>query len=661
MEEIAMENKVSGKVDRPGSSRRQKLISRVSYAFGAFGNDMFYGALSTYFIMFVTTHLFNTGNQAQNNRMILYITSIITALRILELVIDPFIGNWIDRTKTRFGQFKPWIVVGGTITSIVLLILFTDLGGINQTHPFLYLIIFAVLYITMDIFYSFKDVAFWSMIPALSFSSQERERTASSARIGSTLGGGLVGVIVMPLVLFFSLNKSGGTGDSRGWFAFGLMVALVGIVTALVVGIGTHEVHSDLRKNKENTVGFKKIFATLAKNDQLMWIALTYGIYAIGINILNSLVLYYFTFILGHSTLFSVFQTVNIVISLVSVSIFPRLVDRFNRRSVFATCIGIMLAGILLFSVAGKSFILVLTAAEMFQIPQAVIFLVVLMIISDSVEYGQLKLGHRDESLTLSIRPLLDKLGGAISNGVVGQIAVIAGMTTGATAASITAAGQFKFKLMMFAVPAVFLLIALVIFWKKSTLTETRHAEIVDELEKTWGKTTAEQNILPASTTITLTTPISGEVMALSDVSDPVFASGQVGQGFAIRPNDGKVLAPFDATVKRMFSTQHAIGLIGDNGVSLLIHIGFGTVTMKGTGFVSYVSENQHVKKGTELIEFWAPAIKKAGLDDTVTVTVTNTKKFDNFDMQLELGTKVTANTETILQLQPKNQIDATN
>lgn len=119
-------------MDRVGvqssQSSMQRALSRVSYAFGAFGNDVFYGALSTYFIMFVTTHLFNTGDKAQNNRMIMYITAIITILRVVELLIDPFIGNWIDRTKTRFGQFKPWVVVGGTITSIILLLLFTDLG-----------------------------------------------------------------------------------------------------------------------------------------------------------------------------------------------------------------------------------------------------------------------------------------------------------------------------------------------------------------------------------------------------------------------------------------------------------------------------------------------------------------------------------------------------
>ncbi|MFC6181238.1 glycoside-pentoside-hexuronide (GPH):cation symporter [Lactiplantibacillus daowaiensis] len=627
------------------------ITSRVAYAFGAFGNDMFYGALSTYFIMFVTTHLFNTGNQAKNNQMILYITSIIAALRIVELAIDPFIGNWIDRTKTRFGQFKPWVVVGGTITSIILLVLFTDLGGINRTNPMLYLAIFAVLYITMDIFYSFKDVAFWSMIPALSFSAKERERTAASARIGSTLGGGLVGVIVMPLVLFFSLNKAGGTGDARGWLSFAILVAVVGILTALAVGFGTHEVQSDLRENKENTVGFKQIFKTLASNDQLMWIALTYGIYAIGINILNSLVLYYFTFIMGASTQFSIFQMLNIVISLASVSLFPKLVDKVNRRNLFAICIGIMLGGVALFTVAGKSLVLVLIAAEMFQVPQAVIFLVVLMIISDCVEYGQWKLGHRDESLTLSIRPLLDKLGGAVSNGIVGQIAVVAGMTTGATAASITAHGQLMFKLMMFALPAILIVIALIIFWRKSTLTEQQHLAIVSELEQTWGQTvTAEPDTLEP---VTLTAPISGTMVDLATVNDATFASGAAGAGIAIQPTDGQVFAPFNATVKQVFATRHAIGIVGDNGVALLIHIGIDTVKLRGTGFVAYVTAGQHVAKGTKLIEFWQPTIKQAGLDDVVLITVTNTTAWQTVEPMLPVATPVQALTTAVLTITP--------
>lgn len=619
-------------------SKKQRLTSRLSYSFGAFGNDVFYATLSTYFIMFVTTHLFNTGNQATNDRMISYITFIIGALRIVELIIDPFIGNAIDRTNTKYGKFKPWVVIGGVISSIVLLVLFTNLGGLNQTNPFLYLAIFALLYITMDIFYSFKDIGFWSMIPALSFDSREREKTATLARIGSTIGGSLVGVVVMPLVLFFSMNKNNGTGDTQGWFWFAFIVALIGLISAIVVGIGTKEIDSELRKNKEQTAGIKEVFAVLTQNDQLMWVSLSYGLYATGINILNALQLYYFTFIMGQSTKFSILQTMNMIVGLVSVSLFPKLAGKFNRRNLFIGCIVMMLCGIGLFSVAGSSLALVLIAAELFFIPQPLVFLVVLMIISDSVEYGQWKLGHRDESLTLSVRPLLDKLGGAISNIVVGQIAVIAGMTTGASAASITPEGQMKFKIMMFAVPAVVIVIALIVFFKKITLTEEKHAQIVEELEKNWGKevlqtsdTTDTQSMVQEEV-ISISSPVAGELIPLLKVDDPIFASDGLGKGFAIKPTDGTIYAPFDATVRQLFTTRHSIGLVGDNGVVLLIHIGIGTVKLKGEGFVSYVDTGQKVQKGERLITFDDAFIKASGLDDTVIVTVTNTHQYKFID-----------------------------
>ena len=158
-----------------GKSNGQ-MKSRLSYTAGAFGNDVFYATLSTYFIMFVTTHLFNTGDPKQNSHYVLLITNIISILRILEVFIDPLIGNMIDNTNTKYGKFKPWVVGGGIISSIALLLLFTDLGGLNKTNPFLYLVLFGIIYLVMDVFYSIKDIGFWSMIPALSLDSHERKK-----------------------------------------------------------------------------------------------------------------------------------------------------------------------------------------------------------------------------------------------------------------------------------------------------------------------------------------------------------------------------------------------------------------------------------------------------------------------------------------------------
>mgnify|MGYP000925035772 FL=1 len=634
--------------------RKMSLGARLAYSFGAFGNDSFYGLLSGYLIMFITSHLFNTGSASDNAKMISTVTIIIMVLRIVELLIDPFIGNAIDRTKTRWGHFRPWIVIGGSISAVILLMLFTNLGGLYQKNALLYLIVFAVLYITMDIFYSFKDVGFWSMLPSLTTDSREREKTATYARVGSTIGGGLVGILVMPAVIFFSA-KATSTGDNRGWFIFAAIICSIAFVSAWCVGLFTREVNSDIRKNKKDTKGIVGIFKALSGNDQLMWVAAAYLFYGVAINITGSLEVYYFTYIMGMPTAFSIFSTINIFLGIFATSLFPILSKKLSRKALFTGCIVVMLLGIALFSVAGSNLPLVLIAASTFGFPQQMVFLIVLMVITDSVEYGQLKLGHRDESLALSVRPLIDKFGGAVSNGVVGQIAIMAGMTTGATASSITAAGKTNFKIMMFAVPAIMLLVSIIIFAKKVILSEQKHAQIVAELEKTWGKKFDKDNETEVDSDVTIPTPISGQLMNLSQVNDQTFSSGSVGQGFAIKPSDGKILAPFDATVRQVFTTRHAVGLVGDNGVVLLIHIGLGTVKLKGTGFVSYVEQGQGVKKGQELIEFWDPTIKKAGLDDTVIVVITNSDKFSDFDMMMKAGQNVQAE-DNVLELKAKNE-----
>lgn len=616
---------------------KMTMHERLAYSFGAFGNDSFYGLLCGYLIMFITSHLFDTGNKTLDNKMISTVTIIIMCLRFVELFIDPFIGNAIDRTKTRWGHFRPWIVIGGTVSAVILLLLFTNMGGLYKKSAIGYLVLFAVLYITMDIFYSFKDVGFWSMLPSLTTSSREREKTATYARVGSTIGGGLVGILVMPAVIFFSATKTS-TGDDRGWFMFALIICFFALISACGVGIFTREVNSSIRKNKKDTVGVIGIFKVLSGNDQLMWVGCAYLFYCVAINIVNSLEVYYFTYIMGRPKAFSIFSTINIFLGIIATSLFPILSKKLSRKTLFTCALLCLLCGLGLFAVAGDNLALVLLAASLFGLPQQIVFLIVLMVITDSVEYGQLKLGHRDESLALSVRPLLDKFGGAVSNGVVGQVAIIAGMTTGASASTITATQAQNFKLLMFAVPAVLVVISIFVFGKKVFLSEEKHAEIVAELEQTWGKNIKQTG---HDKVVDIPTPVAGRLTNLSDVHDEVFSKGTAGQGFAIQPTDGRVLAPFDATVKQMFTTRHAVGLVTDDGIALLIHVGIGTVKMKGTGFVSYVETGDHVKKGDELIEFWDPAIKKAGLDDTVVVVVTNSKEFDQVELTGPVGNNV--------------------
>ena len=462
-----------------------KLMQRIAYACGTFGHDIFYAMVSTYFIMFITSNLFNTEDQSHNEYMIGIIMTVILVIRVAELFIDPFIGNTIDKTNTRWGRFKPWVIVGGFVAALSLAILFTDLGGLTTSNPLLYLIIFAILYLVMDIFYSAKDVAIWSMVPAMSFDSKEREITATFARIGSVFGAQLVTVMVIPIVLFFSKDANGGVGDANGWLAFALIGGGVSLLGAVILGLGTKEQASALRENKKETT-FKEVFSILGKNDQLMWIAITFLIFCFGQDLVNSFQMYYFAYILGDSTYLSFLGIINVIIGLLAVALFPILTTKFKRRNLFFYSVVIMIIALIIYAFAGTNSVLVLIAAGLFNLPQPLVFLVVLMTITDTVEYGQLKIGHRDESLILSIRPLVNKLSGAVTSAIVGFTAVWVGMSGKATADSITDSNKMMFELIMFAVPIVFMLIATLLYKTKVTLTEEKHAEIVKELERTW-------------------------------------------------------------------------------------------------------------------------------------------------------------------------------
>ena len=467
------------------SNGKNRIWQRIAYACGTFGHDVFYAMIGTYFMIFVTSNLFNSDNPTNDAYMIGIVTTIILVLRIAELFVDPFIGNIIDKTKTRWGRFKPWVLGGAVIAAVTLAMLFTDFGGLTVSNPTLYLVIFAVVYFIMDIFYSAKDVAIWSMIPALSFDSHEREITATIARIGSVFGGQLVTVIVMPVVLYFSINQNGGAGDPTGWFAFACIGGGIATLGAIILGLGTHEQDNALRENKEDTSA-KDVLKVLTKNDQLLWMAIAYLVYGIGINIVNNFNLYYFIYVIGDATKFSILGVINTVIGLLAVAAFPILTTKFSRRKLFFSSIAVMTAALVLYAMSGTNVTLALIGAGLFALPQPLVFLIVLMTITDSVEYGQLKLGHRDEAVCLCVRPLVDKFAGAVSSGIIGLAAIWVGMTGGASASGLTADNMMRLQMIMFASPIVLMVIGALIYRAKVTLTEQEHARIVEELEEKW-------------------------------------------------------------------------------------------------------------------------------------------------------------------------------
>ena len=155
---------------------------------------------------------------------------------------------------------------------------------------------------------------------------------------------------------------------------------------------------------------------------------------------------------------------------------------------------------------------------------------------------------------------------------------------------------------------------------EKEVATEVETERLVQE--ETTG------NIPATLQNETLVTPIVGDVVALADVNDPVFSSGAMGQGIAVKPSQGVVYAPADAEVSIAFPTGHAFGLKTTDGAEVLIHVGIDTVSMNGEGFEAKVAQGDKVKAGDILGTFDSNKIAAAGLDDTTMVIVTNTADY---------------------------------
>ena len=126
--------------------------------------------------------------------------------------------------------------------------------------------------------------------------------------------------------------------------------------------------------------------------------------------------------------------------------------------------------------------------------------------------------------------------------------------------------------------------------------------------------------------------PMAGKAVPITEVPDPTFAEGMLGNGIAIEPAEGKVYAPCDATVDMMFTTGHAVSLVADCGAEILIHVGLETVGLEGKPFTIHAANGDKVKKGQLLIEVDLEAVKAAGLNTITPMLICNTDDYPTFN-----------------------------
>ncbi|MGI8313548.1 PTS sugar transporter subunit IIA [Halobacillus mangrovi] len=150
---------------------------------------------------------------------------------------------------------------------------------------------------------------------------------------------------------------------------------------------------------------------------------------------------------------------------------------------------------------------------------------------------------------------------------------------------------------------------------------------------------------------VSLSAPVTGEVVVLEEVPDPVFSQKMMGEGVAVDPSKGEVLSPVDGEIVQLFPTKHAVGIKTKSGVEILIHIGLETVAMEGEGFEAYVSQGDKVKAGDKLITFDMGLVKEKAKSTVTPIIITNS---DDFNVELNAEKQVTAGTTNLMTVDNK-------
>lgn len=249
-------------------------------------------------------------------------------------------------------------------------------------------------------------------------------------------------------------------------------------------------------------------------------------------------------------------------------------------------------------------------------------------------------------------------IAGCIGGACGGLVAGITGI--GATAYGVTGLFGFlittdyvvQYALVIIVASLVAFAVSWILYRDTQPVTQTENGNNVTESTTANAMTSSIESTdtVRVVKDMTLGNPVKGRVISLNKVNDPTFAGEVLGKGYAVVPDDNVVYAPFDGVISTVFETKHAVGITGDNGIEVLIHIGINTVELNGKFYESFVKEGERVRKGQKLIKFDAEGISKAGYDITTPVIVTNTDDYRGVELVKDGVTDIS---ESVINVMP--------
>ena len=440
----------------------QKLTSRekYSYGIGAYGKDLACGIVYTFLMIYFTDVV--GINPA-------FVGTLFLMARLWDAINDPIMGIILDNTRSRFGKFRPWIFIGTILNSVVLFLLFRkpDLEG---TSLYLY---YSVMYILWGMTYTIMDIPYWSMITTLATTKEDREKISVVPRIFASLGGLTVTTFGIALV-----NKLGNGNQIKGFEYFALGIVIIFIISTIVTCINVKE-KTQVQVNNEK-VNIKQAFNILKQNDQLLVFIGIVLAYNLAMQLAGGAAIYYFKYVAGKESLFSLYSFFKVA-EIGGLMLFPVVTRKIGRQQVFRMATILPMFGLITLFISGliapQSILFISVSAVLLNLGSGFLLGSTTVMLADIVDYGEYKLGSRNESIIFSAQTLLVKLASALSGWLIGVGLSLIGYVAGAAVQSnITIIG---IRVIMTIIPSIVALVMYVIYKSKYKINGSFHDEIL--------------------------------------------------------------------------------------------------------------------------------------------------------------------------------------
>ncbi len=397
--------------------QRRKTFRRNKWLFttSGIGRDMVYQLIASFLLTYIQFGVSLTLAQFTTLSLIIGVGG-----RIWDAINDPMMGAIIEGSHMRWGKFKPWILIGAITCGLVIIAMF----NIQSIPGWRFVIFMSIMYLLWESTFTMNDIGYWSMLPSLSSVKNERNTVTTLTVLFAGVGA-IIAQGVIPMVT---------VGDMRqGYRMVAIVIALVFIGSQVMTSVGVKEPPRPRVENAEK-ISLKKMWKTIIRNDQILWMTLSQLFYNIGSALLTALAANLLYMEIGYNgTLYFYVVCAYGITSVLVNALYPALVNRLGRKKLQLASIIVAIAGYAALALMGWSslfpfsIVMLCLFCVLISCGQSLFYMASIVNMTNCVEYNDYKFGERNEAVVSTLRPFMAKFAAAMHTLIITLVLTISG------------------------------------------------------------------------------------------------------------------------------------------------------------------------------------------------------------------------------------------